>query len=342
MHTETAHLTATTLLQRLDEVLRTECPYVDREALGHWCGLNRPWWQPHSGYGQTEYWRLLKQLQANEVPNIALRIANRSRLEDIGILGYAMLSSPTLEKGLNLLNHLAGQSFPYLTMSLSSNREHALLSCQIQGAGADYFQLLTEEWMVSIWRHIQVLLPEGLAACASYATLNYRAPTYHWQYQQALGCHVAFDQPAAILAIPKQWLYIGIQGRNTQAQALYDTQIKRLLKDHQHSDDIVSRVKRLLVQRPGDCDYHLDKTAPLLSLSPRTLRRYLADAGTSFRQVCLDVRMELAKDYLLESPLTAQEIAYQLGYSQANNFYRAFKHYTGLPPERFRHQQNAH
>jgi AraC-like DNA-binding protein len=46
--------------------------------------------------------------------------------------------------------------------------------------------------------------------------------------------------------------------------------------------------------------------------------------------------MELAKDYLTNTQLTVQEIAYQLGYSQPNNFYRAFKGYFEKTPEALR------
>lgn len=320
----------------LDKVLREECHYVDRDALGHWCGLNRPWWIPESGYNLDDYLRLLRQLQTNEVPNIALRLAKRTRIDDIGVMGYAMLASPTLEKGLQIASHLVEENYPYLKAWLSVSEEHALLHCEVLPSGQEFFQMLIEEWLVSTWRYIQVLLPDGLAACASYAALNFRAPTYHWQFQQILGCHVDFEQPHAVLAIPKQWLYIAIQGHSDEARTLYENQIRRLLKEREYSNDLVSQVKRLLVQKPGECGYSLERTAPLLSLSPRTLRRHLANLGTSFRQVCLEVRIELAKDYLLNTQLTAQEIAYQLGYSQPNNFYRAFKSVTGSPPERFR------
>jgi AraC-type DNA-binding domain-containing proteins len=321
---------------QLAQVLREECPYVDREALGHWCGLNRPWWEVNSGYGAEDCLRLLRQLHTNEVPNIALRVASRTRLDDLGIMGYAMLVSPTLEQGLKLLTYLVEQSNPYLRISFDCRGEHALLSCKVLAAGSPYLQLLLESWLISAWRYIQVLLPAGVAACASFASLSYSAPTYHWQYQQLLGCRVTFDQETSVLAIPKQWLSIAIQGSSGQAQSLFETQIRRVLKDRQHSGDLISRVKRLLLERPSECRYSLEKTAPLMSLSPRTLRRYLAAADTSFRQVCLDTRMELARDYLLNTRLSAQEIAYQLGYSQPNNFYRAFKGVYGVPPERFR------
>ena len=323
-------------LQTLDRVLQAECHYVDREALGHWCGLNRPWWLPNSGLAQVDYWRLLRRLQANEVPNIALRIARRSRIEDLGVMGYALMASSSLEQGLTLAINLAQQSYPYLRVAMETDRDHVLLSCQVLPQGKDFERLLLEEWMVSLWGYIQALLPEGVAACASYAMLSYSEPTYHWQYQQTLGCRVVFDQARTLLAIPKQWLYIAIEGRSEGAQHIYQEQIQRLMPEQALSVDLISQVKRLLIERSSECRYQLESTAPLMHLSARTLRRRLSEVGVSFRELSLQVRMELAKDYLLNSQLSAQEVAYQLGYSQANNFYRAFKNFYGSPPEQYR------
>lgn len=322
----------------LDSVLREECSYVDREALGHWCGLDRPWWEAGSGLGLESYWRLMGQLQANEVPNIALRVARRARVEDLGVMGYALMTSANLEQGLRLAMNLARQNETHLKTTREDDSHHAVFCCEVLPHAREYTRSLLEQWMVSLWSYIQALLPEGVAPCASYAMLSYASPTYHWQYQQILGCRVVFDQSRTLLAIPKQWLYIAIEGHSPQAQQLYEGQVKRLMPEREHSDDLVSRVKRLLIERSTECKYKLELTAPLMALSARTLRRYLADAGVSFRQLSLEVRMELAKDYLLSSRLTAQEVAYQLGYSQPNNFYRAFKQYYGLPPERYRQQ----
>ncbi len=328
-------------LQLLDRVLREECAYVDREALGHWCGLNRAWWRPASGLTLESYWRLVRQLQDNEVPNIALRIARRARVEDLGVMGYALMSSANLEQGLRLAMNLAQQNDRHLKITREDDANHAVFRCQVNASARDYQRLLLEQWMVSLWSYIQALLPEGVAACASYAMLSYPSPPYHWQYQQILGCRVVFDQSRTLLAIPKQWLYVAIEGHSAEAQQLYDGQVKRIMPEREHSDDLVSRVKRLLIERSTECQYKLELTAPLMALSARTLRRYLAAAGVSFRQLSLEVRMELARDYLLSSRLTAQEVAYQLGYSQANNFYRAFKQYYGLPPEQYRQQASS-
>lgn len=327
----TRHLVAV-----LDRVLREECSQIDRLALGHWCGLNEPWWLPDADLPLEAYFMLLRQLHLNDVPNIALRVAARSQLSDLGVFGYAMLASPTLEQSLRLISHFGEAFQPYERIWLETNDDYGLLRCEILPEGREFHQLRVESWLIGTWRVIQGLLPEGLAACASYATLDYGAPTYHWQYQQILGCHVDFEKSQCCLAIPRQWLYIPVRNAGQQASILLNDQVRRILPQDSRSGDIVSRVKRMLLEHPNECAFQLEATAPFLSLSPRTLRRYLAAAGTSFRRVCLEVRMELAKDYLANTQLTVQEIAYQLGYSQPNNFYRAFKRFFGQTPEQLR------
>lgn len=323
-------------LLRLEQVLREEFPYVDPTALGYYCGLEKSWWLPESGYGLDEYLRLLKQLQANEVPSIALKVAQRSSIDDAGITAYAMLSSTTLEQGLQLSTKLSRQVFRHLSFDIRLQGEQALIECHINPMGLDYSRVLQELWLIFMWKNIQGLLPEGVAACPSYATLTFDAPTYHWQFQQILGCRVSFNSKVAALAIPKQWLYISVRGNKPDLKGVYDAQARRLLKDHINYQDIVSRLKRLLLEHPSECCFNLEKTAPLMSLSSRTLRRYLSQAGITFRQVVIQVRMELARDYLLNTGFTIQEIAYQLGYAQPNNFHRAFKSFYGVPPEKYR------
>lgn len=327
---------ATSFLAVLNQVLQEDCSQIDRLALGHWCGLTEPWWLPESGLSLDAYYRLLRQLHLNDVPNIALRVASRAQLADLGVLGYAMLASPTLEQSLRLTSHFAEQFFRNERIWLETNDDYGMLCCEVLPAGRDFHQLRVESWLFSTWRYIQGLLPEGLAACASYAVLDYSSPTYHWQYQQILGCHVDFEQGRCCLAIPRQWLYIPVRNAGQQASILLDDQARRLLPEPGRQGDVVNRVKRILVEHPNECAFQLESTAPFLALSARTLRRHLSDAGSSFRRVSLEVRMELAKDYLGNTSLSIQEIAYQLGYSQPNNFYRAFKGFFNVTPEQLR------
>lgn len=323
----------------LHVVLQEEYPYVDCEALGRWCGLPPQWWQPQAGLSIRDYLTLLRQLHVNEVPNIGLRVASRSRIEHLGVMGYAILASPTLAHGLQLACHLAEKTSHYVRVTVTNTPERAYLTFAVVPQGAEFYSLLVESAMISMWRYIQMLLPAGLAACASHATLNFAAPAYHWQYQQLLGCKVEFNQARASLAIPRQWLNIAIQSFTPQAEQLFNGQVRRLLHTDASGDDVAAQVKRLLIERPNQCRFSLELTAPLLSLSARTLRRHLSAGGSSFRRLCMEVRMDLARDYLNNTPLTIQEVAYQLGYTQVTNFFRAFKTYYGVTPEQMRQRE---
>ena len=48
------------------------------------------------------------------------------------------------------------------------------------------------------------------------------------------------------------------------------------------------------------------------------------------------MRQRLSKDYLSSTGLSAQEIAELLGFTEASNFRRAFKSWSGLTPDEFR------
>ena len=66
---------------------------------------------------------------------------------------------------------------------------------------------------------------------------------------------------------------------------------------------------------------------------------WIYQAGTSYRDIVSEVRMELAREYLRSTDLTMQEIAYLLGYEHAPSFFQAFKRQFGHTPTELRREQ---
>lgn len=75
--------------------------------------------------------------------------------------------------------------------------------------------------------------------------------------------------------------------------------------------------------------------AEALAISPRSLHRWLAREGTSYFQITENVRIERAKR-LLQAGLGLEDIAEQLGYSDARSLRRAFKRWTAQTPSDYR------
>jgi AraC-like DNA-binding protein len=69
-----------------------------------------------------------------------------------------------------------------------------------------------------------------------------------------------------------------------------------------------------------------------LALSERTLRRRLAEAGTTFEDVVRSSRIALAVELLRDPHTALVDVAFQLGYSEQSAFQRAFKGWFGLSP----------
>jgi len=71
-------------------------------------------------------------------------------------------------------------------------------------------------------------------------------------------------------------------------------------------------------------------------MSSRTLKRKLQQLGTSYQKILDDLRKGLAVEHLTQTSSTVDDIALMLGYSDASNFARAFRRWTGRSPTDYR------
>ncbi len=70
----------------------------------------------------------------------------------------------------------------------------------------------------------------------------------------------------------------------------------------------------------------------MIDVSPRTLKRLLSAAGTSYTGILDRLRFDSACEMLAIPQLSIHDIALELGYSGTNNFVRSFRRITGATP----------
>ncbi|MGB8143616.1 MAG: helix-turn-helix transcriptional regulator, partial [Chromatiaceae bacterium] len=81
-----------------------------------------------------------------------------------------------------------------------------------------------------------------------------------------------------------------------------------------------------------------EEVAELFSLHPRTLNRRLAEQGTSFKALVAEVRYDIACQLLANTALSVGQIAAILGYGEISALTRAFRRWSGMSPQAWRHQ----
>ena len=84
----------------------------------------------------------------------------------------------------------------------------------------------------------------------------------------------------------------------------------------------------------GECT--IDDVAKKLGYSKRSLQRRLQEEDTSFQKQLNHTWELLAKNYLVSTDMTAEDVAFLLGYQETGSFIRAFSVWTGQTISEYR------
>ena len=153
------------------------------------------------------------------------------------------------------------------------------------------------------------------------------------------GLHTAsatFNSSTTGFAFPSTWLYRPLPGRTDNPEK----DINILLRK---GEKLSAKLKRLLpaLVGTGGLVPSLELVAHICGMNSRTLQRRLGKEQTTFVALLEEVRMGKAEKLLQSSDLTLKEIAWECGYSGANNFTRAFKKYYDMTPGTYRSTQSS-
>ena len=102
-----------------------------------------------------------------------------------------------------------------------------------------------------------------------------------------------------------------------------------------HRASIVARTREYLEQNMAQ-PATIESVAQALHTSVRTINRRFAEEGTHFQAVKDGLRRDIAVHRLTNSNTGVAALAFDLGFSDATGFCRAFKHWTGSSPSDYR------
>lgn len=287
---------------------------------------------PRTRISYEQYAAVAEQLlRETDIPGLGLEVGRRIPLVDHGILGYAFLSSANLRKAIEIFSKFQQIQGPLVNIGLQGSTSGEAIYAAEAARPLDslLYRFAVESWLTES-AHFRSLFDQGRMKFTS-ARVTYAEPSWAAEYEAVTRCPVEFGAPYNELRFDANLLDIPFSLAEESVAELCAQQCEDILKRMSSQEDVVDDVRRALLHNPGAMPSMHD-VARKLHVSPRTLRRRLRDAHTSFREVLADVRMKLAGQYLSSTGLPIAEIAYLLGYSDVTAFHRSFKkHYSTTP-----------
>lgn len=98
----------------------------------------------------------------------------------------------------------------------------------------------------------------------------------------------------------------------------------------------ISQLRKTIVGLLPNGHTTIGRVSRALGISKRTLQRRLHDTGVTYRQLLDESREQAACRLLRDPSLRIQDIASELGFSDASSFSRSFHRWTGIEPREHR------
>lgn len=138
------------------------------------------------------------------------------------------------------------------------------------------------------------------------------------------------------LVFSKEDVQIPFISRNESMWEFFEPELKRRLSTMETDDSYAARVRSALMELLPSGECTINDVAKKLGYSKRSLQRKLQEEDTSFQKQLNHTRELLAKTYLSNTDMSAEDIAFLLGYQEIGSFLRAFSLWTGQTVSEYR------
>lgn len=267
--------------------------------------------------------------------NFGLWFGNQFQPRDLGLWGYAAVSSPTVGSALENLVNL----FCYHQESsvLSLNKDcSGLVRLEYQITAPEIVER-RQDAELSLGMFLNVLR-EGLSGSWAPEEVHFEHPKpVDWHaHEAAFDAPVYFSQPTNALLFKPDVLDRPMPGCDLTLMTMMQTCLERLGGEADRPYSLIDQVRSLIRTKLPDGYPNLDQIAAGLQLSSSTIQRELAHEGIAYKDLVELTRRDLAFAYLKQRQLPLSEIAFLLGYSELSAFSRAMRRWTGESPRAVR------
>ncbi|MCX4095386.1 AraC family transcriptional regulator [Nocardia sp. alder85J] len=267
----------------------------------------------------------------HDEPGLGLMAGMMCHPTRLGVLGFAIMTSPTMRHAAEVGLRYGDSWVTYGTHRFELRGDEYRITRDDSMVPADLRRFALEHDFAAIATVTQDMMQTRLPLVQARITIDPH-PIYE-MFATLLGVdRLDFSAAQSALIGKASTLDQPLPQGSAATARFYEQQCADILQRRRGRIGMSERVRQLLIRRGGVADQtHI---AADLDLSVRTLRRRLADEGTTYRELSNETIGMLAEE-LLTAGLTVEHVATRLGYSSVSAFAAAFRAWKGQSPGQF-------
>jgi AraC-like DNA-binding protein len=268
--------------------------------------------------------------RAIDSEHLGLHVGLSCQLDDVGPYGDILQNSLTLDEYLRKAVSLYNLTTTGQRLWLSEHGKELRLNISTDGGtGVAAYQAHLEALVVTIIKLREVA---GADWSPREIGLAHRARESVPDVDLFAGSRILRGTTESYVTFPRKLLIEHFPN----AVGASSTGHRESPASHPLPRDLVSAVRLQIETLLPARAYPIDTIAETLAVSTRSLQRRLAEQGLTYSKVLAETRLRLAANRLKNTDIPVAEIAFDLGYTDASNFTRAFRAKTGVSPRAFR------
>ena len=265
-------------------------------------------------------------------PDLGFKAARAMPLGRAGALDYAIHSAATVRESAAVADRYIRAYSDVLNVKLDRQESRAIIKLEMSvPVPRSIFDFTMSAWYAN---HIRAPLADTPGFECWFAHSEPSNPT---SYERAFeGSSLRFGAPCYGFAFDPEYLEAPLPCADASLHALLCEHVQLTLSQSIQQPTLSGRVREIASRELLEGDPTVFTVARHLRMSARTLARRLEREGTTFSALLDSLRQELALRYVTRPELAFTEIAFRLGFSHVEAFYRAFRRWTGQTPLTFR------
>ncbi len=266
--------------------------------------------------------------------NFGLRFGAQFKPKQLGAIGYAAISSPTLAAGLRNMEkyfpaHQGQSSFGLLQDSDVLWLSYRIFDSRITARRQD--AELSMGMFLNVFRN---------ALGNDWSPLELRfehdRPDGASEHETVFNAPVQFGRRTNALAFRRSELDATMPDSDPYLFSLIEPFLKSRCQLKANPEDFATLVRNEIKLHLGEVNPSIAEIARFFGVTDHAFQRQLKAHKVSFHDLLRAARQELALHYMNDAQIPLTEVASSLGYSELSAFSRAFRKWTGMSPQRFR------